>query len=72
MSEYQLTVEDLIAKLEGMDPEAPVRLAMQPNYPFEYTIGEVVQAEDGSVWIGEGTQDGYLRSAARDALEWGR
>lgn len=36
-----MTVEELIRELEGMDLEAEVRLAMQPNYPFEHTIDRV-------------------------------
>jgi hypothetical protein len=66
-----MTVDELITKLEAMDPEAQVRLATQPNYPFEYTVGQVVEAEDGTCWIAVGEQQGYLGDEARDALEWG-
>ncbi|WP_333745998.1 hypothetical protein [Streptomyces sp. IBSBF 2950] len=66
----ETTVADLIEKLEQMDPEAKVRLATQPGYPFEYTIGKVAEAEDGTCWIGEGEQQGYLGDEAREALGW--
>lgn len=32
------TVEDLIGVLEGMDPQAPVMVAVQPSWPFEHGI----------------------------------
>ncbi|TQE33049.1 hypothetical protein [Streptomyces ipomoeae] len=66
----EMTVADLIAKLERMAPEAKVRLATQPGYPFEYTLGEVVETEDGTCWIGEGEQVAYLNSEAKEALGW--
>ncbi|WP_435245090.1 hypothetical protein [Streptomyces tendae] len=72
MAEMGMTVADLIEQLEAMDPNAPVRLATQPQYPFEYTISKVVEAEDGTCWIGQGEQVGYLGEDATDALEWGR
>ncbi|MER6253598.1 hypothetical protein ABT224_19810 [Streptomyces sp. NPDC001584] len=68
----EMTVADLIAKLEEMDPGSPVRIAWQPAHAFEYTIGKVVEDEDGTCWIAEGDQQGYLSGAAKDALEWGR
>ncbi|WP_435058535.1 hypothetical protein [Streptomyces sp. bgisy060] len=68
----EMTVADLIAKLERMSPEAQVRLATQPSYPFEYTIGEAVETEDGTCWIAEGEQQGYLSGEAREALGWTR
>ncbi|MCZ0983991.1 hypothetical protein O1L60_45335 [Streptomyces diastatochromogenes] len=72
MAEMEMTVGELIEQLEQMDPEATVRLATQPQYPFEYSIGRVAEAEDGICWIGEGEQLGYLGEEARDALEWHR
>ncbi|QKV98277.1 hypothetical protein HUT19_41915 (plasmid) [Streptomyces sp. NA02950] len=66
----EMTVADLIEKLERMNPEAKVRLATQPNYPFEYTIGEVTETEDGTCWIAEGEQQGYLSGEAQEALGW--
>lgn len=31
------TVGELIAVLQDYDPDAPIRLAIQPRWPFEYT-----------------------------------
>ena len=64
------TVEMLIEELEHMDPEAEVRLAFQRNYPLEYTFGDIVSARDGKVYIGEGSQVGYLNDEGTEALEW--
>ncbi|MFE1612690.1 hypothetical protein CLM85_06970 [Streptomyces albidoflavus] len=72
MAEMEMTVGELIEQLEQMDPEATVRLATQPQYPFEYSISRVAEAEDGICWIGQGEQLGYLGEEARDALEWHR
>lgn len=64
-----MLVEELLEQLEGMDKDAEVRFAAQPNYPMEYAIGEVVQVDtsqlsdedlseieegvDGSIELGE-------------------
>jgi len=42
-----MIVQELINELEGMNPEAEVRLATQPSYPFEYSVNEVVEVEPG-------------------------
>jgi Domain of unknown function (DUF4314) len=34
----RVTVTDLLQHLEGCDPDAEVRLAQQPTWPFEYAI----------------------------------
>ncbi|GAA1111473.1 hypothetical protein [Streptomyces javensis] len=68
----EMTVADLIRALERMNPEAKVRLATQPSHALEYTVGEVAEAEDGTCWIAEGEQRGYLSAEAQEALGWGR
>lgn len=83
-----MTVQELIDALSQMNPGAEVRIAHQPSWPFELSIGSVVSAEDafeapedGSdepeelpdldvVWIGEGSQIGYLPGAVKEALGW--
>lgn len=37
-----MTVRDLIAALEDYDPDAEVRIAIQPRWPLEYSISDVV------------------------------
>ena len=38
-----MTVQELIEALEEYDPEATVHLMEQPSWPFEYSIGEIVE-----------------------------
>jgi hypothetical protein len=68
-----MTVRDMMAALEDYDPDAEVRIAIQPRWPLEYTIGDVVcsdsitddedeEADDDKpvvVYVTEGQQVGY-------------
>ncbi len=74
-----MIVCELIEVLEGFDEEMEVRLAIQPNWPFEHNIDDVLSAEvhddlsgqDVSIlYIGEGHQLGYLPGVAKEALGW--
>lgn len=74
-----MTVADLIWELEQMNPEAEVRFASQPNWPFEYSIASVVsvEVEDRrteesveTVYLEEGRQLGYLPGEAKEELGW--
>ena len=71
-----MKVSELLEFLEAQDPNAEVRIAHQPNWPFEYSIGELADAEedddgnDTPVYIAEGRQLGYLPGAAAEALGW--
>ena len=38
-----MTVRELIDALENFDENQEVRLAQQPNYPFEYSIDNIVE-----------------------------
>lgn len=76
-----MTVQELIDQLSYMDPEAEVRFASQPNWPFEYEIDDVVsvEVEDRKseelveiVYLTEGRQIGYLPTEAKEELGWGR
>lgn len=78
------TVGDLIVTLECFDLDTRIRLASQPGWPFEYTIGGIALTPDDAehnstattdepgVWIGEGRQVGYLPGTASNALGWSR
>jgi hypothetical protein len=78
------TVGDLLAALEDYDHDTPIRWAAQPAWPFEYTVGAVVETpadaegdgtpptEEPVVWLVEGEQLGYLPGSAADALGWSR
>ena len=74
-----MTGADLMYELEQLNPDAQVRFASQPSWPFEYSIYSVVQVEieDRStgdvvetVYLEEGRQIGYLPKEAKDELGW--
>ena len=64
-----MLVSDLINILKGQDLDSEVRLAMQPSWPFEYSISEVVVVDDVT-YLSEGTQLGYLPSEVKKELTW--
>jgi hypothetical protein len=67
----KMTVQSLIEILEDMDPEAEVRLAIQPSYPFEHSVGQVEEdMEKRIVYIAEAGQVGYLPGEIREWLGW--
>jgi hypothetical protein len=70
-----MKVRELIEYLENFDEESEVRLAMQPSWPFEYSIGEVeeVELEDEGetvVYISEDRQLRYLPGEVKERLMW--
>ncbi len=74
-----MTVADLIAELEFMNPEAEVRFASQPSWPYEYSINSVQEVQiddeeadepDTVIFLEEGRQLGYLPAEAIFQLGW--
>jgi hypothetical protein len=68
-----MTVGELLDLLDGLDEETEVRLAMQPRWAFEYTIGAVAVVDvDGEevVFLGEGQQTRYLPEEVAIELGW--
>ena len=78
-----MTVGELIEELKLVDEDCEVRFASQPSWPFEYSIGGVIQVcvetEDRNdegyekeeiVYLEEGMQLGYLPQEAKDELGW--
>lgn len=71
-----MTVKELIEELEYLDPDAEVRFASQPNWPFEYDIRSISQEvmvnsnRDSVVYLEEGRQIGYLPEPAKNILGW--
>lgn len=70
-----MTVEQLYYFLEEnlengkIDNETEIRYAHQPNWPFEYSIDNIV-ISDGTVYLGEDQQEGYLPNQAAIELGW--
>jgi hypothetical protein len=68
--------------LDGIDEDVEVRLAMQPSWPFEYSINSVEvileeKDEEGediipqeTVYLVEGEQLGYLPQHVCNELGW--
>lgn len=69
-----MTVRDLIEILEAEDPMSEIRLAIQPRYPLEYSVGEVTRLshpdeKDGErlpplIYLTEGRHIGYAPEGA--------
>jgi hypothetical protein len=45
-----VTVQELINELESFERDAQVRIAQQPHWPFEYSVGEVVEANPSEAY----------------------
>ncbi len=65
-----MTVGHLLRQLQGLDPSLPIRLAVNPDFPFAHYVGADVIVRDGKAFIADDGQEGYLPTAARDALAW--
>ncbi|OCC11521.1 hypothetical protein [Streptomyces sp. PTY087I2] len=69
MPQY-LTVGHLLRQLQNLDPSLPVRLAVNPDFPFAHYVGAEVVVQGGMAFIADDGQEGYLPASARDALDW--
>ena len=73
-----MNVKELKEHLEGYPDDMEVKLAQQPNWPFQYSIGDIVEAkieddnEDSksALFIGECEQEQYLSGDASRELGW--
>lgn len=55
--------------IEELGKDAEVRIASQPRWPFENSVGGCAIVE-GKLFLAEGSQIGYLSGEAREALGW--
>ena len=77
-----MTVGELKELFDQMDPDTEVRLAMQPAWPFEYSINDYAiidtseeedfAKDDGKsvLYLTEGRQIGYLPKQVCDEIGW--
>ncbi|MGX8278895.1 MULTISPECIES: hypothetical protein [unclassified Streptomyces] len=65
-----LTVGHLLRQLQHLDPDLPIRLAVNPDWPFAHYLGTDVVVGDGMAFIAEDGQEGYLPTSVRNALAW--
>ncbi|MFD9039512.1 hypothetical protein ACFVZA_26330 [Streptomyces bottropensis] len=65
-----LTVGHLLRQLQNLDPDLPIRLAVNPDWPFAHYLGTDVVVGDGMAFIAENGQECYLPASVRNALAW--
>ncbi|MFE7334760.1 hypothetical protein [Streptomyces griseus] len=56
--------------LQDLDPSLPIRLAINPDFPFTHYVGAEIVVRDGKAFIADDGQEGYLHPSASDALAW--
>ncbi|GAA1075076.1 hypothetical protein GCM10009665_79670 [Kitasatospora nipponensis] len=66
-----LTVGHLLRQLQSLDPSRPIRLAINPDWPFAHYLAVDLVVEHGVAFIADDGQEGYLPPAVRNALAWG-
>ncbi|MBX9426422.1 hypothetical protein [Streptomyces lateritius] len=69
MPQY-LTVGHLLRQLQDLDTDLPIRLAVNPDFPFTHYLGSEVIVQDGKAFIPDDGQEDYLPMSVRDALTW--
>ncbi|MGW1250875.1 hypothetical protein [Streptomyces sp. NPDC002535] len=69
MPQY-LTVGHLLRQLQGLDHDLPIRLAVNPDFPFTHYVGTDVVVQDGKAFIADDGQEDYLPTSVSDALAW--
>lgn len=69
---YELTVGQLVHQLQTLDPDLPVCLAINPDWPYAHRIGRIVgiTGPSGAVYIAEDGQEDVLPPAVRTELDW--
>ncbi|GHH22816.1 hypothetical protein [Streptomyces rubradiris] len=78
MSSAEMTVQDLIDLLSACERDAPVRQALNPFFPVEHRLAQVIQAMDATgktvVYLAEGgdehSQLGALPPEVAVKLAW--
>ncbi|MBP0450575.1 hypothetical protein J5Y04_13615 [Kitasatospora sp. RG8] len=67
---HHLTIGHLLARLQPLDPNLRIRLAVNPDWPFTHLLGASAVEHEGIAYLAEDGQDGYLPTAVRDELAW--
>ncbi|MFE9042511.1 hypothetical protein ACFYOG_16535 [Streptomyces sp. NPDC007818] len=65
-----LTVGHLLRQLQDLDPMLPIRLAVNPDWPFAHCVATEVVVRDGKAFIVDDGQEDYLPPSVRNALSW--
>lgn len=64
------TVGHLIRQLQELDPDLPIRLAVNPDFPFAHFVGSNVIVEGGTAFLADDGQEGYLPREVSNTLAW--
>ncbi|WP_371793462.1 hypothetical protein OG285_05865 [Streptomyces sp. NBC_01471] len=67
---HYLTVGHLLRQLQNLDPSLPIRLAINPDWPFTHYLGTDIVVRAGVAYIADDGQQDYLPTEVRDALAW--
>ncbi|MFK0132320.1 hypothetical protein ACIQRZ_18440 [Streptomyces rubiginosohelvolus] len=67
---HYLTVGHLLRQLQDLDPSLPIRLAINPDFPFTHYLGAEIVVRDGKAFIADDGQKDYLPPSVSDALAW--
>ncbi|MFB8141279.1 hypothetical protein [Streptomyces parvus] len=67
---HYLTVGHLLHLLQDLDPSLPIRLAINPDFPFTHYVGAEIAVRDGKAFIADDGQEGYLPPSVSAALAW--
>lgn len=67
-----MTVGDLLELLEGYDEDTKVRIATQPSWPLEHSLGHEGAYDDDAkvLYLAEGQQLGYVPGHVAEQLGW--
>ncbi|MEW5626524.1 hypothetical protein AB1388_08140 [Streptomyces hydrogenans] len=65
-----LTVGHLLRQLQDLDPTLPIRLAVNPDWPFAHYMAAEAVVRDGKAFIADDGQEGYLPPSVRNTLSW--
>ncbi|MGP3775446.1 hypothetical protein ACTWJ8_31965 [Streptomyces sp. SDT5-1] len=69
-----LTVGQLLHQLRTLDPDLPIYLAINPDWPYAHRTGYVIEdrhpSGTGAVYIAEDGQAGVLCPGVRGQLDW--
>jgi hypothetical protein len=65
-----LTIGQLLHQLQTLDPDLPIRLAVNPDWPFTHYLNADIVVHDGTAFLADDGQEEYLPVAVREALAW--
>ncbi|WP_330173500.1 hypothetical protein OG875_07875 [Streptomyces sp. NBC_01498] len=67
---HRSTVGYLLQQLQRLDDALPIRLAVNPDFPFAHYAGADVVVRDGKAYSADDGQKGYLPTEVATVLDW--